>query len=273
MPSAITEYVAPFDAVADTYDATFSQSLIGQKQRAVVWQELEKVFQAGDRVLEIGCGTGIDACFMARRGVSVLACDSSPRMIQATEQRASNEKLQSDIEPQLLLAEDLYRLQRRKLFDGAFSNFGALNCVEDLDSLAANLAQLLRPGASALLCWMGPWCAWEVLWYLAQGRPRKAFRRLHRRPIAARIGDSAIVRVRYPSVRSLVKKFSPAFKLTGLVGIGLCVPPSYLEPWAQRLPALLRNAARVDALLSRCPGVRVLADHLLLRFERTHAQV
>ena len=44
-------------------------------------ESLEKAFRPGDRVLEIGCGTGVDACFLAERGVKVLACDSSPQMI------------------------------------------------------------------------------------------------------------------------------------------------------------------------------------------------
>jgi ubiquinone/menaquinone biosynthesis C-methylase UbiE len=59
---------APFDAVAARYDETFTFSRIGQAQRAAVWRELAKTFQAGDRTLEIGCGTGVDACFLAEIG-------------------------------------------------------------------------------------------------------------------------------------------------------------------------------------------------------------
>ena len=47
-------------------------------------------------------------------------------------------------------------------FDGAFSNFGALNCVQDLAAACRDLARLLKPGATALLCWMGPCCLWEI---------------------------------------------------------------------------------------------------------------
>jgi ubiquinone/menaquinone biosynthesis C-methylase UbiE len=73
---------SPFDAVADSYDQGFTFSKIGQAQRAAVWKELSRAFRSGDRVLEIGCGTGIDACFLAERGVSVVACDSSAAMIR-----------------------------------------------------------------------------------------------------------------------------------------------------------------------------------------------
>src|ERR1051326_4126875 len=91
MSATTANYVVPFDAVAESYDDTFTKSKIGRAQRSAVWRELEKIFFHGDRVLEIGCGTGIDACFLANRGVSVLACDSSPRMVQTAEHRRSEE--------------------------------------------------------------------------------------------------------------------------------------------------------------------------------------
>jgi ubiquinone/menaquinone biosynthesis C-methylase UbiE len=78
---------APFDAIASRYDETFTTSKIGQAQRAAVWSELAKTFRRGDRVLEIGCGTGVDACFLAERGVLVLASDSSSQMIAVTTRR------------------------------------------------------------------------------------------------------------------------------------------------------------------------------------------
>jgi SAM-dependent methyltransferase len=261
-------YSAPFDGAADRYDEIFTASRIGQVQRASVWTELDKTFHAGERVLEIGCGTGVDACYMAERGVQVVACDSSPRMIAVATRRMKNNHQLGRVLPQLLAAEEIASLRGGRLLDGAFSNFGALNCVEDLRSLARNLATLLRTGASALLCWMGPCCMWEILWYFAQAKPAKALRRFHRRGIAARLDGGALVSVYYPSLRTLARTFAPEFSLKSVKGIGVAVPPSYLEPLANRYPALLRAAVLADFPLGRCPGIRMLADHVLIRFER-----
>jgi ubiquinone/menaquinone biosynthesis C-methylase UbiE len=81
------EYSSPFDSIAGQYDATFTSSTIGQVQREPVWDELKKTFHRGDRILDIGCGTGVDARFLAERGIDVVACDSSTRMLRIAEQR------------------------------------------------------------------------------------------------------------------------------------------------------------------------------------------
>lgn len=261
-------YSAPFDAVAATYDASFTASTIGRAQRSAVWRELEKTFRPGERVLEIGCGTGVDACFLAERGVAVVACDSSPEMIAVTNRRIRERNVESLVQSFCLRAEDLSSLQGGEQLDGAFSNFGALNCVDDLRQVAGDLAKRVRTGSSVLLCVMGPWCFWEMAWYLAHGNRAKAFRRLHRDGVTARIADGAVLDVYYPSARTLARTFAPEFQLESIRGIGVAVPPSYVEPWAERHPRLLRYCERTDSWLGRCPGLRQVGDHVLVRLRR-----
>jgi SAM-dependent methyltransferase len=257
---------APFDLIAENYDRIFTDPKIGQAQRAAVRRALEREFHARQRVLEIGCGTGADACFLADRGVEVIACDSSAGMIEVTAQKVASRGLQPLVTPRLLAAENIADLEGS--FDGAFSNFGALNCVPDLRGVASDLGRMLRPGATMLLCMMGPCCWWEIAWYLARGKPRKAFRRLRRGGVTACVADGPPVHVRYPKVSSLARYFAPHFRLKAVKGIGVLVPPSYLEVWANRFPRVLRSAVRADGVLESCPGIRLLADHVLLKFER-----
>src|SRR5208282_4899799 len=101
---------APFDAVAARYDEAFTSSRIGRAQRASVWNELAKTFRSGDRVLEIGCGTGVDACFLAERGVRVTACDSSSQMIAAATRRIRENRQQARVQPLVLRAEEIATL-------------------------------------------------------------------------------------------------------------------------------------------------------------------
>ena len=261
-------YVAPFDAVADGYDESFTHSHIGLAQRAAVWAELTKTFHSGDRILEIGCGTGVDACFLAGRGIEVVACDNSPRMLAAAARRIAETRQTERVQTRLLGANAIGELRDDRRFDGAFSNFGALNCVSDLRRVAAGLTQLVRPGGAVVLCLMGPCCLWEIAWYLAHANPRKAFRRFRRAGVDARLADRAIVHVSYPSARYLIRTFTPQFRLRTIKGIGVAVPPSYLERIAARFPKLLAWQNSMDRVLGQCPAVRLTADHLLFTFER-----
>jgi SAM-dependent methyltransferase len=256
-----------FGAIAETYDALFSNSLIGRRQRGLVWREAERAFRPGQRVLEINCGTGIDALRLSGLGLKVVACDSAPEMIAAARQRLGASVHAPDIDLRCVPTEAIGQLEAGEPYDGVFSNFSGLNCLADLRPVARDLARLVRPGGKAVFCLFGKFCAWEVVWHLSGGEWRKAFRRLGDRSIPATISGST-VNVRYPSVRSLERSFRPHFRLERWVGVGVALPPSYVEPLAVRFPALVRLAAAADPWLGGCPGFRSLADHMTLTFRR-----
>lgn len=263
-----TIYRAPFDGIADAYDQTFTDSRIGRAQRALVWESIEKAFRPGDRVLDLGCGTGVDACSLAERGVKVLGVDCSSEMIRVAKRKVLSCGMQSSVKLEALAIEQLKQLQDGALFDGLISNFGALNCVEDLGSVAEIMAELLRPGAAVFLCFLGPNCLWEVFWYMAHGNAKKAFRRWRTAGTIAHLSGGTALRIQYPSVRSLTHTFAPNFRLKSWRGIGVTVPPSYAESLARKFPRAMPFATQADRVLGLCPGVRGLADHVLLEFVR-----
>ena len=255
-----------FDQMASDYDQVFTNSMIGRAQREAVWNKLTQTFQSGDHILELNCGTGEDALFLARNGVSVTACDASQRMIKIASSRRRTEAPDAPITFNILPTERLCELQSTPMFDGAFSNFSGLNCIADLQQTAADLATLLFPGAPLLVCLSTRFCLWEMLWFVLHGNFRKAFRRCSGQA-TAKVGDFT-VDVYYPTVRNLQKLFSPFFVLHSCTGIGVTVPPSYVEAWIRNHPKLLSMLRTTDKVISSYPGFRVLGDHVLLHFER-----
>src|ERR1700677_474093 len=226
---------AYWNAAAETYDLDFANTLIGRAQRESIWREIEKVFTVGQRILELNCGTGIDAVFLANRGVKVLACDIAPRRIELAKRRASLMKGSGMVDFRALATENIEVLGKEGSFDGAFSNFSGLNCVEDLQAVAQKLARLLRPGARLVLCVIGRFVPWEIAWHLAHGNPARAFLRFEKVTVG-RMAEDGLVSVHYPSVRKVARIFAPGFKLRKLQGIGLTLPPSYLEYLAGKFP-------------------------------------
>ena len=258
---------AAFDGMADAYDATFTDSLIGRSQRNVVWHALENTFRIGDCVLELNCGTGEDAFFLAKRGVSVLACDASARMISVAQHRKTREAPNSSLQFRVLKNEDIDTLTAVDRFDGVLSNFSGLNCVQHLPAVARTLADLVKPGGAAVLCLSTRVCLWEIAWYGLRGNLKKAFRRLPGATVATLNGIP--VPVWYPTIASVRRAFSPSFRLRSIRAVGLFVPPSYAEPWIERHQQALKSFEALDRVFGTWPGFRGVGDHVLLQFERT----
>lgn len=251
---------AAFDAIAADFDARFDSWRSVAAQRASVREELFAAFTPGARLLEIGGGTGSDAAWLAARGRSVFLTDASPAMVEQAGRKIGRHQVEA------LPAERLMALVERGLrFDGAYSNFAALNCVTDLAPVAVALARLVRPGGQVLLVVFGTSCPGEMLTELTRGRWRNCLRRLSRGDVPASLGGCRFT-VRYHRRAELVRAFAPAFRLMERKAIGLFVPPSAAEPWISRQPRLLGCLGAADRVLAhRFPA---LGDHVLYRFQR-----
>jgi len=236
----------PFDRLAAHYDELWTHTPTGSAQRSLVWRNVDALFHAGERVLDIGCGTGADAAHFSARGIAVHATDSSPAMVDAARRRGG-------FSASVLRAEEI--AEAGEIYDGAISNFGALNCVGDLSAVARALARVVRPGGRVALCTIGRFCAWETLYYAGRFQFRKALRRLR-----GSASSSLGIAVHYPTVAALAAAFAPEFTLRRWMGIGLLVPPSYVP----LPPRLVRIFGLLDRTLARLPFLRAMADHRLL---------
>jgi SAM-dependent methyltransferase len=255
-----------WNAAAETYAKKFSGTTVGHARRQAVWHDLERAFKPGQHILELNCGTGIDAVFLARKGIRVLACDIAPRMIELARALAAESQSATPPDFRILATENLATLRNEGPFDGAFSNFSGLNCVDNLSEVAIDLEALLKPRARLLLCMMGRFVPWEIVWFLARGRPHRALMSLINEH--THYGGNSDLRVQRPTVATITRQMAPAFRLVGWKGIGVTVPPSYTERWARHFPKLIDRLAAIDHRIGHLPLLRNMADCVLLEFER-----
>ncbi len=240
-----------FDGLASRYDELWTRSTVGRLQRDAVWRRLDSLFRRGDQLLDVGCGTGEDSLHFAQWGMNVRAIDASCEMVRVARARG--------VDASVLGIEELDHITGH--FDGVISDFGALNCVSDLNAVRHALGSLVRPGGYFAVCVLGRFCLWEAVWYLLRGKPRTAFGRWR----SGRFATSLHIRVHHFSVRQLERAFHPEFTLIDWRGIGTLVPPSYVTGapnW------LLRLFSEVDRRIAHLPLLRALADHRLVVFVR-----
>lgn len=252
----------PFDALAKSYDETFTHSTLGTLFRRAARRAIDAAFPEGSFVLELGCGTGEDALHLAARGVRVLAIDRAGAMVEEARAKAERAGLSHRIEVRALAIEELASLKPDAPFTGVLSNFGALNCVENLAAVGAAIAPLVAPRSPVLLCLMGRLCPWEWAWFLFRD-PSRTFRRL-RKDVSWRG-----LPVRYPSIGAVRRALAPAFRLKETRAIGALLPPTYAEAWASRHPGLMCALDRAERAVESVPPFPALADHVLLELERS----
>lgn len=257
-----------FDGLAERYDAVFTDSAMGQLLRQRVWRACDEVFLPGSQVLDLGAGTGADARYLAGQGLRVHALDASLAMARLTQAKVMAAGLSARVTVEARRIEDLGDLAGGALFDGALSDFGALNCVADLPALAGALARLLRPGAPLVTVVMGPFCAWELAWFAAHGQPRAALRRWPRGGRPARVAGRPLT-VHYPSPRALALAFAPWFHLRRRWGLGVALPTSEAAAWVEARPRMARWLTWLEDRSAALPAAAWIADHHVTELRRS----
>lgn len=261
-----------FDRLAPTYDALASGDAF-QLQRRQTHAAFASWIHSGFRVLEIGCGTGADTEFLARLGARVVACDPSDEMLSRTKRRLANAGVGDRVSILSCGLQDLTQfldaLDHSEGFDAVVSNFGALNCVASLDPLGVIGRRHLRAGGALAIGLMGRTCLWESLYFSARGDRRRAVRR---RTNAALPVAGIDVPTFYHRTTDVAASLGAGFTLDAVIGVGVMVPPPYLEPRWQQVPAALRRiAAAVDRTAGSWPLVNQCGDHTLTRWVKRRA--
>lgn len=256
-----------FDSVAADYDGPRGNNTLIQDMRDEMWRRLDATFAPGSRLIDLGCGTGLDAVRLARQGHHVTATDWSPRMLERTAERAERESVTGNVSVVPLGAHELHRMEGSSLFDGAYSNLGALNCVPDLSVVAAQCARLLKPNGTLVFTIIGRVCPWEIAHYALRRNWERVKVRFAKGMVPVRM-NKRVVWTRYYSPRELYREFARHFRLVDCRGVCVFAPPPYLTAVKERHTRLYERLWRLDRAVSGWPVLRGLGDHFLIVMSR-----
>ena len=263
LSTRLDETRAAFDSVAADYDGPRGNNVLIQDMRAETWHWLDRVFAPGSRLLDLGCGTGLDAVRMARRGHRVVATDWSSEMIRRTAARAQEEGVAARVQASAVGAHELERLEVEEAFDGAYSNLGPLNCVPDLGAVARSCARLLKPAGTLVFTVIGRVCPWEIAHYLWRRRWSRATVRFARQVVPVGMNRHTIW-THYYSPREFYRPFARDFALSHYRGLCVFAPPPYLTSIRERHRRGYDWLWRIDRCSAGWPLLRAMGDHFLI---------
>jgi ubiquinone/menaquinone biosynthesis C-methylase UbiE len=258
-----------FDRLAPRYD-DICDSAIFARMRRQVHELLRPRLGGGVRVLEVGCGTGIDAAFVARAGAAIVATDPAPGMLSRARDRLAAEGVGSrarfaecgvgEIDAWLRQASPSAR------FDGIFSNFGALNCVDDLTPLGELSRRWLEPGGWIVLCLINRVCVAEVVAHLLAAEPRTAVRRysLRKGPLAVPVAGVPVLTT-YHRPQDVMAALGHGHRIVRIQGVGVVTPPPHFADRWQRMAVSTRaRIERIDGAVAGSWPFTRLGDHFVI---------
>jgi ubiquinone/menaquinone biosynthesis C-methylase UbiE len=260
----------PFDYIATEYDEVFSKSLIGTYQRAVTRQHLSKLIDGKKnlKILEINCGTGEDALWLAARGHRVIATDQSERMISIAQQKV-HENNNLELEFVVCCFDELDVRFEPQQFDLIFSNFSGLNCVSEreLFEASARFNSLLNKDGYLAAVIFGNHCVWESVYYLLKRNIGAASRRWSNKKVLAKLANNIYQPTYYYSVEKF-KQLLPQFKQEKKRPVGLFIPPSYLESYFKKKVQLFNVLVKLEKTIGSIGALSSFADHVYILLKK-----
>ena len=257
-----------FSKQSPLFDAIEERNEILQWMRKEIHCYCMHYFKPGNNILELNCGTGIDAVFFARQGMKVHATDISPGMLTELKKKIEQNNLSGKITYQQCSFTDISTTLRetgKTKFDHVFSDFGGLNCVQDIESVIAQFKEILNPGGTVTLVIMPPVCPWEML-LAFKGNFKTAFRRWKKNGIDSNV-EGIHFTTYYFTPSRVMKAFGNDFLKIGLRGLACFTPPPYLEKFPKRYPKLFKLLNRIDNRLDQFFPFNRWADHFILTMQ------
>lgn len=218
-----------YDQIASVYD---DQVQGGQWMRGMLWESYRRRFTPGQCLLDLSCGTGIDALFLAQLGFHVVGIDISARMIEQLELKAKRLNLSDHI---LTHVRDINGLHTWSPppFDGIISAFAGLSTLPDLTDVANDAHRLLKPGGYFIVHMLNRASLREWLSLIRHGQWAHARNVMKRATLAPHIGGIPVRHYLYRPDEVYQRYFKQHFHLRRVYGMGILRPsglPRGLSP-------------------------------------------
>jgi ubiquinone/menaquinone biosynthesis C-methylase UbiE len=216
-------------------------------------------------MLELNCGTGLDAMFFVNQGLLVHATDNAEGMLNQLQQKVIKYDLQDRLTFQKCSFNELEQLEQKK-YNHVFSNFGGLNCSPDLKKVIKSLGGLLDVNGVAHLVIMPRFCIWEMLFAL-KGFFKLAFRRFSLNGSTSQV-EGLTFTTYYYSPRYIQKAFGTNYETRSIKAMGCFIPPTYMDQMPKKRPNFFKKLVSLDAKHAHKWPFYNLGDHFVISMQK-----
>lgn len=260
---------AEFDNIAEEYDQHITGNRMNRLLRDRSLALLLPTFHSERRLLEIGCGSGLETIALLEAGHEVVAVDISQRMLDVVARKARASGVGERFQGLRAKASDLPKLsdELRPPFDGAFSTYGALNCEPAVRPVAGALAAILPSGRRFVAGVYNRWCLFELAGYGLTFRWERALGR-RRNPIPVGASRFCVDTYAY-SLPEFQRLFRPEFEPVRSFGVPVLLPPSDLAAYSERFSRHFDRLTGFDRRVGAVWPFTGLGDHFLTVLRRT----
>lgn len=252
-----------FSSLYEEYERLSRYNVIDISRRNLIRAHVGHYLKPNDRILELNSGSGIDALHFAQNGWNVLATDISEGSEIFLRNKISETRLEN-LRFQKSAFEDLSAIDGT--FDHIFSNFGGLNCTNNLKTVFSQFSRLVNPDGYVSLVIMPKFYPWEMATLLKGNK--NAFRRLQKNGIAAQIGNDT-VHTYYHSPAEVKAAFPKGFAHVKTVNIGTFYPSAHFA-LAGKYPNLMRFLVKLDGIFNNTLIMpKGIGDYFIITFKKT----
>ncbi len=255
-----------FSDIAYDYEALDKTSGLIHWMRNRIRKHFIGTLDTNSSILEINCGSGIDAVFFAKKGYKVHATDIAEGMIGYVRSKIISENLDNYLTCGVLSFEELHSLKEKR-YSHIFSNFGGLNCSspEELEKAFNSFKEVLEPYGCITLVIMPRICLWEFL-KIFKG-DATAFRRLKKKGILANIKGEKVLTYYHSTkrIKDLLKEDFTDFKIENICFLG---PTGNHIHFYEKYPFLFKILSSFDTLTNKIPFLRGYGDYYIISAKR-----
>jgi len=249
------------DEIAEKYDSILSKNRFSEVLRPVFQNILMQNIHHGDYILDLGCGTGEDAIFLAQKGVNVTGVDISPKMIEIAGKKADTKDFNKNLQ---FFCDDMeiFISENTNKFDAIISNFNAVNYIRDLNSFSAHVSTALNKDGKLIFTVLNKISASEVFYNFVRLNLKRSWKAIFNRKELL-LTDLNIF---FPGLFS--NFFKNHFYIKRITGIGIFIPPHNLTGMYDKLSFVLPLLLRLEKLTASVFPFYCLSDHYIIEMQK-----